>query len=65
MTVRVPSRKVEEVDTSEGDEEAAEKRKCVDGIGGVEAAEKDEGSAKSGRRKRHVVKRVDTVKRGL
>lgn len=60
-TIWVGSRDVEEVDASEDYEEAGEQRQCVDGIGCVEAAIKDEGSAKGRCRKCYVVDGIDTV----
>ena len=57
--IRIFSRKIEEVDAGEDDEEAAKEGDCVHGIGRVEAAEEDEGGAEGEGRERDVVKRVD------
>lgn len=59
MTFGVVSGEVEEVHASEDDEEAAEEGYCVDGIGRVEATEKDERGGKSGGGECYVVKWVD------
>jgi len=56
---RVRAREVEEVDAREGDEEAADQRDGVDRVGGVEAAEEDEGGAEGGGREGYVVEGVD------
>lgn len=63
LAVGVASREVEKVDTGENDEEAAEQRNGVDGIGSVESTEQDEGGAECGGRKGDIVKRVDTEAR--
>lgn len=59
VPVRVASGKVEQVDSGKGYEEAAKQRQGVDRVGGVEPAEEDEGGAKRGCGKRHVVEGVD------
>lgn len=57
-SARVGAGEVEEVDAGEGDEEAADERDGVDRVGGVEAAEEDEGGAEGGGSKGYVVERV-------
>lgn len=61
MAVGVTSRQVEKIDASEGDEEAAEQRECVDRVGRVEAAKEDEGCAQGSRGEGDVVQRVDAT----
>lgn len=60
-TVRVVSRKVEEIHAGEDNQESAKKRDGIDGVGGVEAFEKDKRSAKRSCSERDVVERVDTT----
>lgn len=57
----VSAREVEQVDTSEGNEEAANKRERVYRVGCVEAAEESKGGAQRSRSKGNVVERVDTA----
>ena len=59
-TIRIGARKVEQIDTSECNEEAANQRQGVNRIGRVEAAKEDERGTQSSRRKGDVVERVDT-----
>ena len=64
-TVGISAAEVEEVDARKGYEEAAEERESVDHVVGVEATEKDEGSAEGGRGEGDVVKRVDATQKKL
>lgn len=57
----VVAREVEQVDPSKNDKEPAEKGDCVDGIGGVEAAEEYERGTQSSSGEGYVVERVDSV----
>lgn len=56
-------RNVEEMDTSEGDDETGEKGKCGGGIRGVKTLKKDCGGDDYARRKGHIVCRVNAVNR--
>jgi hypothetical protein len=60
VAVRISAREVEKVDAREDDQEAHDQRYRVDGIGGVEASEQDEGSAQHGGGKGHVVDGADS-----
>ena len=62
MPIWVLLGKVQEEDTGEDDEESAEKRDCVYGVGGVEAFEKNEGCQEDGSGERDVVYRTHTAK---
>lgn len=62
VAVRVAAGEIEEIDAGEDDEEAAEEGEGIDGVGGVEAAEENEGGAERGGREGDVVERVDSVK---
>ncbi len=55
------AREVEEVDSEERDDEAAEQRDGVRCIGRVEPLEQDEGRHDRGRREADVIQRVDTA----
>src|SRR5204863_6638448 len=57
---RVFARQVEQVDAAEYDEEAAQQRYGVDGVGRVEAAEHDEGGAECSGGECDVVERVNS-----
>lgn len=55
MPVRVFFGEVEEEDAGEDDEEATEERDGIDGVGGIEALEEDEGGDEDGGRECYVV----------
>lgn len=61
VSIGVMSREVQEVNTGEDNEESAEQRYCVDGVGCVEPLEKDEGGAEGCGCKGNIVKWVHTV----
>ena len=61
VAVGVVAREVEQVDAGEDDKEAAEKRDCVYGGGGVEALEEQEGGCEGAGREGYVVEGVDTI----
>ena len=59
--VWVLPREVEQVNAREDDEEAGEEGNGVHGVGGVEAAEEDEGGAEGGGREGDVVEGVNAM----
>jgi hypothetical protein len=58
VAVWVTAGEVEEVDACEDDEEATEQGEGVDGVGGTEAAEEEEGGAEGCGSEGHVVEGV-------
>ena len=63
----VTSRKVQEIDARESDQESAKQREGVDWVIRVESAEEDKGGTEGGGGERYVVERVDagtTVSKG-
>ena len=54
------SGEIQQIYAGEDDEKSAKQRNRVDSVSGVETLEKDEGSAQCGRRKRHIIKGIDS-----
>ena len=60
VAIWIASRQIEEIDSSENDEETTEQGNRVYRVGRVKPPEKDKGSAKSSGRKGDIVERVHT-----
>lgn len=58
VAIWIASRQIEEIDSSENDEETTKQGNRVHGVGSIETPKKDERSAKSCGRKGDIVQRV-------